>query len=103
MLALSGKLTMQEVPAVYQKSLADRISGQLPDQIDLADLERTDSSALALLLEWQSWARAKDRQIEFLNPPESLRILAGLSQTGDLLGWTSGEEQQQTPKERPRS
>jgi ABC-type transporter Mla MlaB component len=102
MLALSGKLTMQEVPAVYQKSLADRKSGHLPDQIDLADLERTDSSALALLLEWQSWARAKGEKIEFLNPPESLQILASLSQTGDLLGWTSGEEQQPS-EESPRS
>lgn len=92
---------MQEVPAVYRKSLADRKSGQLPDQIDLAGLERTDSSALALLLEWQSWAREKGRRIEFLNPPESLQILAGLSQTGDLLGWTSGEEQQQA-KEKTR-
>ncbi|MFU8831848.1 MAG: STAS domain-containing protein [Wenzhouxiangella sp.] len=95
MRALSGKLTMQEVPAVYQKSLADRKAGPLPDQVDLAGLERTDSSALALLLEWQSWARAQGQQIEFANPPESLQILAGLSQTGDLLGWTSGEEQQQ--------
>lgn len=83
---LSGDLTVDEVPAVYRQSKAWLDRG-LPRSIELSALEATDSSAIALLLEWAEWARTRGREIEFLDPPEGLRTIAGLSQVGPLLGW----------------
>lgn len=84
---LPDSLTMAEVPDIHRSSQNAFRSGQFPDRIDLAGLRRTDSSGLALLLEWQAQARAHGRQIEFTNPPQSLLVLARLSQAGQLLGW----------------
>ncbi len=84
---LTGRLTLAEVPAVYNRYLEWRDQGP-PEIIDLADLEASDSSAVALLLEWLSWARSAGRSIRFDNPPEALRTLAGLSQVDGILGWS---------------
>ena len=83
---LSGDLTVDEVPAVYRQS-REWLNKGLPASIDLSGLKATDSSAIALLLEWAEWARRQGRGIEFLEPPEGLRTIAGLSQVGPLLGW----------------
>jgi phospholipid transport system transporter-binding protein len=83
---LSGDLTVDEVPAMYLRSKRWLAAG-LPRRIDLSALEATDSSAIALLLEWAEWARTRGQEIEFLDPPEGLRTIAGLSQVGPLLGW----------------
>lgn len=83
---LDGELTVDEVPAVYRASLAWKKSG-LPRTIDLSGLELTDSSAVALLLEWAAWARRREQRIEFIDPPEGLRTIAGLSNVGPLLEW----------------
>jgi ABC-type transporter Mla MlaB component len=90
---LDGALTMAEAPQVYQRSLAALKAGTIPETVDLSRLGRTDSSALAVLLTWQSAAQRQNRRIEFLSPPESLRMLAGLSQSGDLLGWTQADSE----------
>lgn len=87
---LTGRLTLDEVPAVYERHLDWRDDG-LPDVIDLSGLEATDSSAVALLLEWLSWAHRAGREIRFENPPESLRTIAGLSQVEGILGWKKDE------------
>lgn len=84
--ALSGALTSRQVPSLFRDSQIWRRQG-LPDEIDLAGVERTDSSALALLLEWKSWAKASGQPVRFINPPRSLCVLASLSQIGELLGW----------------
>lgn len=84
--ALSGKLTSREVPQLYRESLAWQRE-ELPGIIDLAGVERADSSALALLLEWRSWAEAAGTEIRIINVPRSLCVMASLSQIGQLLGW----------------
>jgi len=83
---LEGRLTVDEVPAVYRQHQDWEKDGP-PAVVDLSSLEATDSSAVALLLEWSSWARAHDSEIRFDNPPEALRTIAGLSQVDTLLGW----------------
>lgn len=90
--ALSGQLTVDEVPQVYRKSLAWREIDELPTIVDLQSVEATDSSAVALLLEWADWACHAGRRIEFRNPPEALRTIAGLSSIQSLLGWDQPEE-----------
>lgn len=83
---LDGRLTVDEVPKVFEQRKNWRDDGP-PETIDLSGLEAADSSAVALLLEWQGWARRAGRRIRFANPPEALRTLAGLSQVDKLLGW----------------
>jgi ABC-type transporter Mla MlaB component len=81
--ALSGDLTVREVPAAWQQLAAD-----LPSEVDLGSVERIDSSALALLLELKALAEAGNREIAFTRPPETLRTIARLTQVEQLLGWT---------------
>lgn len=83
---LEGRLTVDEVPGVYREHLAWKDEG-LPKAIDLSGLEAADSSAVALLLEWLSWARRSGDEIRFEHPPEGLRTIAGLSQVDEFLGW----------------
>jgi len=85
-LALSGALTSREVPSLYHASEAWKHAG-MPQVVDLAQVDQTDSSALALLLEWKSWAQSANHAIRFINVPRSLCVLASLSQIGELLGW----------------
>lgn len=87
---LKGRLTVDEVPGVYREHHDWKETGP-PSVIDLSGLDATDSSAVALLLEWLSWARARDSTIRFENPPEALRTIAGLSQVNKLLGWNKDE------------
>jgi ABC-type transporter Mla MlaB component len=49
---LTGQLTMEQVPGVYKDHRGAISRGNFPDRIDLSGVERSDSSALALLLEW---------------------------------------------------
>lgn len=80
--AVSGDLTVREVPATWR-----RLGTNLPEAIDLADVDRIDSSALALLLEFKALATSAGQRIEFRNPPETLRTIARLTQVEELLGW----------------
>jgi len=86
-LQLSGDLTARDVPAIYARSLAWQVAGALPVAVDLAAVTRADSSALALLLEWQAWAHSRGAEIEFADPPQALRTFASLSEVSSLLGW----------------
>jgi len=83
---LTGRLTVDEVPDVYREHLDWKENG-VPPLIDLAGVEVSDSSAVALLLEWLSWARQAGDEVRFDDPPENLQTLAGLSQADKLLGW----------------
>ncbi len=85
-LALSGPLTSREVSAHFHDSQSWRTEG-MPQVVDLGEVDKADSSALALLLEWASWAQADDRSIRFINVPRALCVLASLCQIGELLGW----------------
>ncbi len=83
---LTGRLTSREVPQLYRESLGWR-RDRLPEVIDLEGLERADSSALALLLEWRSWAEQAGTAMRFIHVPRSLCVMASLSQIEGLLGW----------------
>lgn len=90
---ISGPLTAHEVPGLHAESRAQREREGLPSEIDLGAVEATDSSALALLLEWLSWARQSRGELAFLDPPASLRVIAELSDAHTLLGWTESERE----------
>lgn len=83
-----GPLTSREVPSLWRQTRHWQTDG-VPERIDLADVGPSDSSGLALLLEWTAWARAQGTSIELLNPPPALLTIAGLSQAESVLGWES--------------
>ncbi len=53
--------------------------------IDLAGVTHSDSSALALLIEWLSLARDAQHPLRYENMPAQLHQLARLSEVDDLL------------------
>jgi phospholipid transport system transporter-binding protein len=53
--------------------------------IDLAGVKDSDSSGLALLIEWLSIARASSRELRYENIPAQLQQLARLSEVEELL------------------
>ena len=53
--------------------------------IDLAGVTDSDSSGLALLIEWLSVAKASGNSLRYENMPAQLRQLAGLSEVEELL------------------
>lgn len=83
---MSGRLGSAAVAALYRDSLTWR-NERLPEVVDLGAVEHADSSALALLMEWRSWAEKTGRSIRFINVPRSLCVMASLSQIEGLLGW----------------
>jgi phospholipid transport system transporter-binding protein len=52
--------------------------------IDLAGVTDSDSSGLALLIEWLSVAKASRRSLRYENMPAQLHQLAGLSEVEEL-------------------
>ena len=84
-LDLHGNLTQDTVKAIYTDSLKLASLTELPQFIDLREVERVDSSGLALLLEWQSWAAKHEHHFCFSNVPEKLLKLVSLCGATDVL------------------
>lgn len=83
--SLAGPLTFETVPRLFRQ-----MAGILPgdaqvEEIDLAGVTAIDSAGLALLLEWQSQARAGGRRLAVCNAPDGLLRLARLCEAVDLL------------------
>ncbi len=64
---------------------ASAINSGRADVIDLAGVTGSDSSGLALLIEWLSIAKAAGRTLRFENIPSQLQQLARLSEVEDLV------------------
>ena len=60
------------------------IEGGQAAVIDLAGVTDSDSSGLALLIEWLSVAKATQRPLRYENMPKQLHQLAGLSEVEGL-------------------
>jgi phospholipid transport system transporter-binding protein len=64
---------------------SDAISRGEAAVIDLAGVTHSDSSGLALLIEWLSVAKAAQRTLRYENVPSQLHQLARLSEVDGLL------------------
>ena len=64
---------------------SDAIANGLADVIDLSGVKDSDSSGLALLIEWLSIARAERKSLRYENIPTQLHQLARLSDVEELL------------------
>jgi len=88
---LEGNLTVDEVAGVNDRHHGLFADDGAPSAVDLSAVEAADSSALALLLEWQALARRRGARLEFRSPPDSLRVIARLTGVDGLLGWRGPE------------
>ncbi|MDN5937036.1 MAG: STAS domain-containing protein [Salinisphaera sp.] len=70
---LGGQLNAVTVPGLLPQ-IDDWLNAKAP-MIDLAGIERSDSSGAALLLEVARRARAASAQVLFRNPPSQLRAI----------------------------
>jgi phospholipid transport system transporter-binding protein len=82
---VQGAMTFDSVTDLWHQS-----EGIFEDdgvlRIDLADVTRTDSGGLALLIEWLREAKRRGRRVEFLNLPNQMRALASAANLGEILG-----------------
>jgi phospholipid transport system transporter-binding protein len=81
---VNGVLHFSTVTALLRLGEA-AISGGHAAVIDLSGVKDSDSSGLALLIEWLSVAKAASRSLKYENIPAQLHQLARLSEVEELL------------------
>ena len=86
-LALTGALSFETLPAVLEQSAAYAAREDLPERltIDFSAITGIDSSAVALLLEWRRKAKARGKTLVYVNLPANLLELARLYGVEDLI------------------
>ena len=88
---LGGEMNFMSTPGMYRE-LESRFTGSGSIlNIDLAGINHSDSSGLALLLEWQAMVNRLDQQLYITNAPENLLRLAKLCEADKLMD-ISGRE-----------
>ncbi len=83
---LSGELSFESVPELWQQNknvLFEDDNKQL--EINLVTLERSDSSGLAILVEWFREAEKQNKKIIFLNVPQQMYDIAKVSGLDEIL------------------
>jgi phospholipid transport system transporter-binding protein len=81
---VTGSLHFTTVSALLPLGV-DAIKNGHAAVIDLAGVTESDSSGLALLIEWLSVAKAAGRSLRYDNIPSQLQQLARLSEVEELL------------------
>jgi phospholipid transport system transporter-binding protein len=81
---VNGVLHFTTVTALLRLGSAAIADGQAA-VIDLSGVKDSDSSGLALLVEWLSIARAEGKSLRYENIPTQLQQLARLSEVEELL------------------
>ena len=82
--SVTGALTFETVPGLYQNS-SSWFAGAGDLTFDLAQVERTDSAGLALLIEWLRRASAANRKLRFANIPTQVQTLIRINGLQDAL------------------
>ena len=79
-----GALDFATVGELLAKGVA-AFGGRSRVVLDLREVTRSNSAALALLLEWLDLGRSRGFELRFVNLPESLLAIARLSNVDALL------------------
>ena len=90
--ALCGDLTFLTTPQL--KAAGELLLTQTSESVisfDLQNVNKVDSSALALFLDWQRLAKAKMQTLQFTNIPTELNELAALYSLQQILPFVSNE------------
>lgn len=88
-LRLSGEVVIASAPKLLAEA-RELFAGRSQIVVDLAGVERVDSSGLALMLEWLQLARDRNISLQFRNIPASLLRIARLSNVEELLPRAAG-------------
>ncbi|MDP2762371.1 MAG: STAS domain-containing protein [Sideroxyarcus sp.] len=83
---ISGNLTIETVGEIAATPLCDQ---QTVRVIDLGQVEKVDSSAVALLLHWLRQVGQTQCRLSFVNVPKDLHSLAALYDVADILSLTA--------------
>ena len=83
---LKGQLSFKTVPELWKinKELLFSDEAQILD-INLSQIERSDSSGLALLVEWYREAEQDGKKITFFNLPVQMFEIARISGLNEIL------------------
>lgn len=83
-LKLVGELSFRSVPELLETSL--EMIREVPEiTVDLADVERSDSAGVALLVEWMREVRRQGKSITYLNIPSQMLAIARVSSLDTVL------------------
>jgi phospholipid transport system transporter-binding protein len=83
-LKLVGELSFRSVPELLDTAPA--MIGEVPEiTVDLADVQRSDSAGVALLVEWMRAVRRQGRSITYLNIPSQMLAIARVSSLDSVL------------------
>ena len=83
-LAIQGDLDFQSVTTLWE-SVLKLSTGHPQLKIDLANVQRSDSSGIALLVEWLRLAQAAHQEIRFINTPKQMRAIIRVVELEQLL------------------
>jgi phospholipid transport system transporter-binding protein len=81
---LQGEVSFHTAEDILRSS-EKLFAGLANVNVDLSAIGQTDSSGLALLLEWMSRAAGADMEIRFSNIPEKIQAIAVTAEINDLL------------------
>lgn len=83
---LKGQLNFKSVPVLWSINRSTLFADEADVlDIDLSQLERSDSSGLALLVEWYREAERQNKKITFFNLPLQMYDIARISGLNEIL------------------
>ena len=83
-LVIAGDLSFASVPALWEQWLSMRTDEDLVD-VDLSQVERSDSAGLALLVACLRKARETGKSVRFFNIPAQMLAMARVSGLDQIL------------------
>lgn len=83
-LQISGSVTMDNVNSLLGEGVKAIQGGSV--EVDFAQVEKMDSSAVSLMLVWLREAQRNKVKLRFLNVPDNLQSLAKLYGVAEMLG-----------------
>lgn len=82
--ALVGDLSMRTVPALWERTRS--VLDEAPTwEVDLAEVARSDSAGLALLVEWLREAKRRGSELRLLHVPDQMLAIARVSSLDRIL------------------
>jgi len=83
---LKGQLSFKSVPGLWSENRAVLFDDDtVVVKVDLSQIERSDSSGVALLVEWYREAEVQKKKITFFNLPSQMYDIARISGLHDIL------------------
>ncbi len=83
---LKGDLSFASVPMLWEQNRTTLFEDECSElDINLSTLERSDSSGLAMLIEWYREAEQSNKKITFLNLPQQMYDIARITGLDEIL------------------